>query len=299
MTGDTPAPASRAQELRQQTADAIADLAEQLQAGKSAQLKAFLVAMSRFHSYSFGNIMLIVQQRPDASHVAGFRTWKTLGRSVKKGEKGIKILAPMKIGPKEDDQGGDEGEARPPPQLRFRVVHVFDIAQTDGEPLPEPARVGGDPGEALARLEGAVRGAGIELRNSDTLGTADGVSKGGLIEVKPGLAAAERFAVVAHEWAHEMLHKSPGDRPKSLSVRETEAEAVAFVVCRSIGLETRTATADYIHTYAGDAEMLAASLDRIQRAACMIIEAIRGRMAESERAGRLPTVVAALRRGGR
>ena len=268
-------PTSKAEFARQVADRSLKELSEQLAAGNSVHLEAFLKAASRFHRYSFGNILLIMCQRPDATRVAGFHTWKSLGRSVRKGEKGIAIFAPMMIRPREEqDAPESDGDASAPKQLRFRVVHVFDVSQTEGEPLPEPARVGGNPGEALLRIESAVRESGIALETADSLGGADGVSSGGKIEIRAGLKPAERFAVIVHEWAHELLHKGAERAELTRTVRETEAEAVAFIVSQAIGLEAGTAAADYIKLYRGNPETLAGSLDRIQHAACTIIESI-------------------------
>lgn len=264
-------PASSAERARMLSERALASLANQLDAGNSAQLDAYLAAMSRFHSYSFGNIMLIVGQRPDASRVAGFHAWRSLGRTVKRGEKGILIFAPMLVRTRDADGQADEDRPR---QLRFRAVHVFDIAQTEGEPLPEPLRVGGDPGLALQRLEAAVITAGITLETSDTLREVEGYSAGGRIVIRSGQPPAERFSTLVHEWAHEILHQSDREHRPPKTVRETEAEAVAFVVGHAIGLELGTASADYIRLYQGDSATLAASLDRVQRTACRIIESI-------------------------
>lgn len=282
MSGNTPKRAStpspsNAERARNLSESALAQLTEQLEAGNSEQFTAFLNAMSRFHKYSFGNIMLIMAQRPDATHVAGFHTWKSLGRTVKKGEKGLLIIAPMLLKSKEREEherGQDESQDRP--RLRFRAVHVFDIAQTEGDPLPEPAKVCGDPGDALGRLETAIRATGITLEDSEELGGAEGVSTGGRILIRPGQMPAERFSTIVHEWAHELLHQIEGaERPPKV-VRETEAEAVAFVVGQSIGLDTGTASADYIRLYQGDAETLAGSMDRIQKTAAVIIQAVSG-----------------------
>lgn len=278
MSGGTPKRAStpspsNAERARDLSESALAQLTEQLEAGNSEQFTAFLNAMSRFHKYSFGNIMLIIAQRPDATRVAGFHTWKSLGRTVKKGEKGLLIIAPMLLKPNEED---DKPESQDRPRLRFRAVHVFDIAQTEGDPLPEPAKVGGDPGEALTRLEAAIRATGITLEDSEDLAGAEGVSTGGRILIRSGQEPAERFSTIVHEWAHELLHQIEGaERPPKV-VRETEAEAVAFVVGLSIGLDTGTASADYIRLYQGDAETLAGSMDRIQKTAAVIIEAVSG-----------------------
>ncbi len=102
-----------------------------------------------------------------------------------------------------------------------------------------------------------------------------GVSRGGRISIRPDLEPAVAFSVLAHELAHELLHRGE-DRPASKTVRETEAEAVAFVVCQAIGLETGTAASDYIQLFDGKAETLAASLDRIQKTAAEIIAALHG-----------------------
>jgi hypothetical protein len=102
---------------------------------------------------------------------------------------------------------------------------------------------------------------------------ARGTSAGGRIQILNGLSAAEELLVLAHEWAHELLHRAD-DRPASRDTRELEAEAVAFVVGEAVGLDTSEAARDYIHLYRGDSQALAASLDRIQRAAAVILTAV-------------------------
>ncbi len=268
----SPPQLSSSQRAKQIAEQALGQLSEQLDAGNSDQLDAYIQAMSRFHKYSFSNIMLIVSQRPEASQVAGFHTWRKLGRTVKRGEKGIAIFAPMKLKPRGDQTYQDPDDHAP--QLFFRVVYVFDISQTEGEPLPEPARVSGDPGDHLGSLLIAARSAGITVEFSQDLGGADGCSKGGSILLRAGMPPAEQFSVLAHEWAHEILHQNKDAPRPSKTVRETEAEAVAFVVSQAIGLVTGPAASDYIRLYNGDTETLTTSLDRIQRAACVIIEAI-------------------------
>jgi len=268
-TGTIPGAASKVDSAREVVSTAVDTLIAQLESGKSEQLLTYLSTMSRFHSYSFGNVMLIMGQRPEATYVAGFHTWKSMGRSVLKGEKGIVIIAPM-IFRKNDATETDNEENI----VRYRAVHVFDISQTEGDPFPEPVRIGGDPGDALARLESAIRSSGIRLETTDSLGGAHGVSIGGTIKVIDSLCDAERFSVLAHEWAHELLHKVDRDERPSKTVRETEAESVAFVVSHAFSLETRTASSDYIQLYNGDRDTLTSSLDRIQKTACMIIEGI-------------------------
>lgn len=261
----------KAEQAKKLSTEALDKLSQALAQGHSDALTSYLKAVALFHSYSFGNIMLIVSQRPDATQVAGFRTWKKLGRFVNKGEKGIVIIAPMMIRAK--DEGSSNGDIESAAQLRFRAVYVFDVSQTDGEPLPEPSSVEGDPGQYSDRLQAFVAASGITLDEAECLGGADGVSKGGTIVLRSGLSPAKRFSVLVHETAHELLHHS-GDRPSSKVVRETEAEAVAFVVGEAIGLRNGSAAADYIQLYDGDSATLAASLDRIQKTATAIIAAI-------------------------
>jgi antirestriction protein ArdC len=140
------------QQQRQTAKEVIAanlqHLIEQLEQGKSEALTAYLTAMSRFHNYSFGNILEIARQKPDATHVAGLYTWNQLGRRVKKGEKGIRILAPI-TGAKRKTQEEAEKELtrrNVPILVGFRAAYVFDVSQTEGKELPEHARVSGDAG---------------------------------------------------------------------------------------------------------------------------------------------------------
>ncbi len=256
-------------ELREQTNTALEKLAEDLDQGKSEHLTRVLSAMSKFHNYSVRNQLLILSQRPEATRVAGFRTWLSFGRRVRKGEKGIRIVAPVIKRGESPDESDDEESP-----VFFRVAHVFDIGQTDGEPLPEFDTVSGDPGEQLVRLETAITRAGITLKTVESLAGAEGISAGGTIKIVDGLTAAQRFSVLAHEWAHEQLHGADQGKRPSEMVRETEAEAVAFVVCQAVGLETGTASADYIQLYNGDKTSLLGSLERIQRTACAMLGAI-------------------------
>lgn len=227
--------------------------------------------MARFHRYSFHNVCLIASQCPTATRVAGFHAWRSLNRFVRKGEKGIAILAPIVVRRAvENVADGDEKHV-----AGFRAAYVFHIAQTDGEPLPEGAQASGDPGEHLNALKAAVVDAGIALAYADDLGGALGMSCGGKILIRTGLPSADELVVLAHEWAHELLHRS-ADRPASRDTRELEAEAVAFVVGEGVGLNVSDAARDYIHLYQGDREGLPASLDRIRSAASMILGALDG-----------------------
>jgi hypothetical protein len=284
-------PESRPSERTTRSADnarkiadtALDQLAAALKEGRSEKLKNYLAVMARFHRYSFGNILMILFQMPSATHVAGFHSWKQLGRYVKKGEHGIVILAPMLLRDRskqntdgeEQNEGQEQQTATPRRVLRFRGVFVFDVSQTEGKPLPEPATVSGNPGAATVRLRSFIAERGIALDHEDLPAGALGVSRGGRISIREGLTQAEEFATLTHECAHELLHHGQdAKRPASKTVRETEAEAVAFVVCTAAGLATGTAASDYIQLHQGDADLLAASLDRIQKTAAAIIAAV-------------------------
>jgi len=293
----------RTTEDKQLVTQALDALASAVERGESEQLRAYLATLARFHRYSVGNVLLIVLQRPNATRVAGVRAWNRLGRHVRQGEKGIRIMAPIvwrkKKGDMPDGKEGDDAEEL----VRFRSVCVFDVAQTDGQPLPEFAEARGEPGGFTGRLVEFAAEQGIEVEFSDALGSAHGLSSGGRILVRKGLSPAEEFSVLAHELAHELLHKAEEAKPSSRTVRETEAEAVAFVVCQAIGLEATNAAADYILLYQGSKETLLESLQRIRQAAVEIIGAItakdgaetrgRGREWESADAGEVQVARAA------
>jgi hypothetical protein len=258
-------------------------LIEQLEAGHSEVLTQYLSAMARFHTYSFGNILLIARQKPNATKVAGIWSWNQLGRRVKRGEKGIFILAPMvgyrrsrqdEIATEMDTENAAE-ERKPQSQLiGFRGVYVFDVSQTEGKELPQLDEVKGDVTGYLARLVNFTIGQNIKFGYSDKIAPARGVSYGGAIRLLPDLTEAEQFVTLVHELAHEMLHRSERRTLTTKTVRETEAEAIAFVVCKSIGLETGSAASDYIQLYHGNAKLLEESLEVVQRTAAVILGAI-------------------------
>jgi len=266
------------EEIKNRTKDATEYLIQSLESGKSEVLTQYLSAMAAFPNYSFGNVMLIARQKPTATHVCGVRAWNQLGRFVKRGEKGIVILAPM-VGyrrPRQEEIAAstDEGsEQRKQQLIGFRGVYVFDVSQTEGQELPSLTEVKGEVGGYLERLKAFVEGNGIKLFYSERLG-AKGTSSGGTITLQTGMEPAEEFATLAHEIGHEMLHWGERRTLTTKRVRETEAEAVAFVICRSVGLETGTASADYIQLYHGDARLLQESLEAVQRTAAVILGAI-------------------------
>jgi len=251
-------------------------LIEQLQAGKSDALTNYLTVMSRFHNYSFGNVLEIARQMPTATRVTGFWTWKNLGRSVKAGQKGIRILAPI-VGlrrKKDEEANKDITKQNERVLLGFRNAYVFDVSQTDGVDLPEMREISGDPGENLERLAAFVRSRGITLGYNPSIAPALGMSYGGHIAILPGQSKAEEFSTLVHETAHELLHKAERRTATTKTVRETEAEAVAFVVGKAVGLVTGSASADYIQLYHGNASLMAESLEVIQQTASVILAAL-------------------------
>ena len=252
-------------QIRKMASQAVDELVAAVEAGKSEQLKAYLAGMGRFHRYSFGNQLLIHLQKADAKRVAGFHTWKKLGRQVKKGEKAIRILAPIVWRTKDKD---NEEKI-----VSFRSACVFDVSQTDGKPLAEFAKVNGDPGEQTERLRSLITSKGIQLEYSNAIGSASGMSIGGKIVLREDLGPAEEFSVLVHEASHEIMHRR-GESPESKTVRETEAEAVAFVVCQAIGLDATDSASDYIQLYDGNKDTLMESLERIQQTASEIIKGI-------------------------
>ena len=251
----------------------VKTLIEQLEEGHSEGLTAYLMAMGRFHNYSFGNILEIARQKPSATRVAGMYAWNQLGRNVRKGEHGIRILAPMTgIRRKKDDEAAKDVRTQNQSVLvGFRSVYVFDVSQTEGLELPEfSSRVSGDVGERQERLLDFIAAQGILLEFKESIAPALGVSYGGKIVLLPGQTPAEEFSTLVHEVAHEMLHKAERRTATTKVVRETEAEAIAFVVGRTIGLDTGRASADYIHLYHGNAALLTESLEVIQKASAVI-----------------------------
>ncbi len=181
------------EEALKKSDEALNELTEALKQGKSDKLLEYLGMLSRFHQYSFCNCMLIYMQQPDASLVAGFNKWKDMSRFVKKGEKGISILAPL-VGKRKQGQSAagaivtqasdNDGENNGKVLYGFRVVYVFDVSQTEGQELPEFASLAGDPGDKIDRLEAIIRGKGIELQFANELPMdANGMSQGGKITI--------------------------------------------------------------------------------------------------------------------
>jgi antirestriction protein ArdC len=199
---------------------------------------------ARFHDYSLNNCMLIAMQCPEATHVAGFKAWKQLGRHVRKGEHSIKIMAPMVV-QRRDDNGEKAGETI----TLFRAVSVFDISQTDGEPLPEPPcePVTGDSHEPyIAKLERFAQSIGyrVEYRPLEHSGGFCSQSEK-LICVSTNKASANgRVRTLIHELAHAV--GIPTYKEHGRADAEVIVETAAVIVCGSIGLDTSGESIPYI-----------------------------------------------------
>jgi len=204
-------PQPKQQTAKEAVAANVLALIEQLEQGHSEGLTAYLTAMGRFHNYSFGNILEIARQKPDATRVAGLYAWNQLGRKVRKGERGIRILAPV-IGVRRKRDVEAEKDIRTQNQavlVGFRSAYVFDVSQTEGKELPALSeRVTGTVGEYRERLIDFIIAQGIQLEFKESIAPALGMSYGGRIAILPGQGEAEEFSTLVHELSHEMLHKA-------------------------------------------------------------------------------------------
>jgi hypothetical protein len=209
--------------------------------------------------------------------------WRPRSRHSVPAFTSIRILAPV-IGIKRKKDEEAEKDIRTQNHavlVGFRSAYVFDVSQTDGEELPElSTKVSGDVGERRERLIDFIIAQGIQLEFKESIAPALGVSYGGKIALLPGQSTAEEFSTLVHELSHEMLHKADRRTATTKIVRETEAEAIAFVVSKTIGLDTGRASADYIHLYHGNAALLTESLEVIQRTSALILSALETPRAE-------------------
>lgn len=226
---------------------------------QSGDWQDYLKAQSKFHNYSFNNTLLILFQQPTATRVAGFHTWKQLGRSVRKGEKAIWILAPMtyRIKPA-DSETSEEGNGIEILQ-GFKSVPVFDLSQTEGKPLldvPLNNLEGEDQGlfTALRQLS-ETRGWPIEIK---PLEGCNGYCHYGkhVIAVDSGLSPLHQAKTLAHEIAHSILH-SPKEYQSHRADKELEAESVAFCVLEHFGLDSQDYSFGYVASWQADQDAIA------------------------------------------
>ncbi len=270
-----PSGKDKAKALRTRIDDDVESLAKAVDAVRASDtFKAFLDVQARFHRYSWHNVMLILSQRPSASRVAGFKAWNGFGRHVCKGEHGIMIFAPR---PFKKERESTNGDTETVDGLTFRPVYVFDVSQTDGEPLPkvDVPTVAAAADTLLARLTDVATTRGIAVTFGKIADRPDafGASNNGAIEVNDAHPTGQQAKTLAHELAHEALHWNEKERGTfTHSLAELEAESVAYVVCRRFGLDVEVRASRYIALWGGDAKSLRESLDRIATTARGIID---------------------------
>lgn len=264
------------------TADKVKALVKTLDEGikdlmSSERYIAWLDMQSKFHHYSAGNLILIMLQKKDATRVAGYNTWKKLGRQVRKGETGIAILAPI---PTRYETENNDGEIEVRQFLRFKTVYVFDVSQTDGEELPEIRKhISIEDGKVedypniFKRLTELAPGT---VSFGET-GRADGFFSLATKEIviKEGMSEAESLSVLIHELAHSLLHDN-GERSVR-NLEEVQAESVSYVVGKALGLEVAVPNnLGYLAGWSSNAELpeLKASADLIQKTSALIIDKV-------------------------
>ncbi|MBV0903500.1 ImmA/IrrE family metallo-endopeptidase [Haloarcula salina] len=277
------------------------ELVENVEAAKASdQFQQWLDVQSRFHDYSHRNTLLIARQCPDATKVAGYRTWQEeFDRQVNEGEQAIWIWAPI-IAKQCPDCGNSpnyhentdcEYDETPPEEwskgaVSFRPVPVFDISQTEGEPLPElETAARGDAADLLPRAAAAADRLGVRVTIVDSEDWEHGNAKGvcqstndpeeydAAVAIKARESPAAMAAVLIHEYAHALLHTDVTDTPER-EKREVEAESVAYVVGRHFGLDM-SGSALYLAAWQSEEpETILERLGRISRTATEVIDAI-------------------------
>ena len=274
---------------------------------ESDRYRNYLTTMSRFHRYSLNNVMLIHAQKPDATLVAGFNKWKnSFGRHVKKGEKGIQILAPTPYKIKQEEQKLDpdtklpllDENGEPVTEEKeitipmFKVVSVFDISQTDGRPLPQiSSTLTGDVAEYEVFLEALHRTSPVPISFQAMEPGMDGyfAPKKQKIFLREGMSQVQTICAAVHEIAHSKLHDYehmteladdgetilvPGE--KSRNTEEVEAESISYAVCQYFGIETADNSFGYIAAWSQGKELkeLRASLETINKTSSELITGI-------------------------
>jgi antirestriction protein ArdC len=261
-------------------------IAEQVEALRQSETWTQFLAFARaFHRYSINNLLLILAQQPEASHVAGYRTWQSLNRQVRKGERGIRIFGGRDVRETVgNEQTGEEEEQR---RTRFFPVSVFDINQTDlidpeaGHPSTLTQQL---TGEDAAGIYDAVtdyltaQGWSVERErlNGRTNGytTTDGTQR---VVIDADLSPAQAAKTALHEAAHVALHveEDPSEYVEHRGIKETEAESVAYIVAGILGLDTSAYSVGYVAGWSDcDAATIKATAANVLRAAHQIADAI-------------------------
>jgi hypothetical protein len=265
--------------VRQMIRAGVELLAHDIEAGHPEVLAECLKAMARFFWLSLGNVLLISTQRPAARQVAGFKAWNELGRRVRQGEKGIVIFAPILAEPRplgsatSSDQDASAERVQPEMQLLgFRPVRVWDIDQTEGEPIAANDTVNSDLSDVLKKLMELAASQEIQIEYSDKIAPAKGTSYRGVIRLLPDMQAGETVSAFVRELAIQMLYQIERRSFVTRNVLLREAKAVLFVVSHALNLSFETQ--DSIGLYQGNISLFSESLEVVKRTAAIILGAV-------------------------
>ena len=276
----------------------LKEIMDKLEAGTKAifdsqRFKEYLTVMSRFHKYSVNNTILIAMQMPSATYVAGFRAWQEkFGRTVKKGEKALRIVAPCPYKQKleqqkVDPEGNEVTETVEVDRMSFREVAVFDISQTEGRELPTIANpLEGSVNHYAVFFDALKALSPVPVGFEDIRGGAKGYfsHSENRIAIQEGMSQAQTLKTLVHEIAHAKLHGGEEGRTKDRHTKEVEAEAVAYTVCQHYGLDTSDYSFGYVASWSHGRELseLRSSLETIRGAASDIISSIDAQMQERQ-----------------
>lgn len=247
---------------------------------ESGRYEEWLDVMSRFYSYSPRNCLLIMLQCPHATNVAGYRKWeKDFNRHVRKGEKAIRILAPVprRFKTKETDPETGEDVETEHKWTDFRAVPVFDVSQTEGDELPSlTSTLDGDVDgfEALRDRIAAATGATVEF---DAEITANGSYSpaDGVIRVKGGMGEEQTIKTLLHEWAHSLLHAEGAEHEgDAREAKEVQAEGAAYVASKALGIDSEGYSLGYVAGWGGDTKAVFEQMGVIRDTAAKMIDAI-------------------------
>ena len=273
---------------RKSQKERIKEITEQLEAGvvavfESEAYKAYLKCMSKFHNYSLNNTLLIALQRPDAQLCASYTSWqRDHGRQVRKGEKGIKIIAPCKY-KVELDEKDESGKPKVVERMGFKVVTTFDISQTEGPDLPSFGvdELAGDVDGYRKLFNALTEMCSVPIYTEDMQGGAKGYYDDAAkkIVIKSGMSQLQTIKTMIHEMAHEKLHAKENldpDHPVDRRTKEVEAESIAFCVASAFGLDVSDYSMSYIAGWSSDKNIkeLRSSLERIRSTADEMITGI-------------------------
>ena len=246
---------------------------------ESEKWKEYLDFMGKFYDYSANNCLLIMMQKPEASLVTGYKSWEKMNRHVKKGEKAIKIIAPMMH---KTERINREGETEEVKWTTYHAVSVFDISQTEGEAVPEGCckRLTSDFSGFSSMIDKLIKVAEIPVKFEEIQG-ANGYYCGAeeCIKIKNDLSESQTIKTLLHEIAHSIMHKKDGEAEKaSRNNKEVQAESVAYIVSNYLGLETSEDSFGYIAGWSAgkDTKELLNGMELIKKTSKQIIDRMKG-----------------------